>query len=180
MWINKMFLYKYLLVVIWFCILYRQTVVKYFRHLIIKKVTMAHHILTWIKLRWRLLFIIIVPLVLLPLPLVGQTPVCFLFLWELIFNNFLLASKMWLYCPYSYYLLDFGSHSINSDIIITTHIVSHGKQNSFFTLNNFWKYFSCLYTGWNFRAWRGSTIVLQGYNRTVLWQFGTCLCCRIC
>jgi len=92
---------------------------------------MAHHILTWIKLRWRLLFLILVPLVLLPLPLVGKTPVCFLFLWELIFNNFLLASKMWLYCPYSYYLLDFGSHSINSDIIITTHIVSHGKQNSF-------------------------------------------------
>ncbi len=57
--------------------------------------------------------------------------------WELIFKHFFLASTMWLYCPYSYYLLDFGSHSITSDSIITTHIFPHGKENSFFPWINF-------------------------------------------
>ncbi len=98
---------------------------------------MAPHILIWMKQRWRLLFIILVPLVLLPLPIVNKTSVCFLFLCELIITNFLLASKMWLYCHYTYYLLGFRSHAITSDIIITNYIFSDGKQNSFFPWINF-------------------------------------------
>jgi len=63
---------------------------------------MANQILIWIQQRWRLLFVILTPLILLPLPIVHNSLVYYIFFFkEFIFNNFILASKMWLSCTYS-------------------------------------------------------------------------------
>jgi hypothetical protein len=53
---------------------------------------MVHQILTWIIQRWRLLFVIIVPLGLLPLPIIHDTLVSFRILYKFFLNTFLLAS----------------------------------------------------------------------------------------
>ena len=62
----------------------------------------------WLKQRWRFLLILLTPLVLLPIPIVGNSPVCGRISSALaFFNRFVLASEMWIYCTDSNYLLDF-------------------------------------------------------------------------
>jgi hypothetical protein len=93
---------------------------------------MVRQVLAWIKARWRLLFLILVPLVLLPLPILRDTSVGYEILNEIFFKNFLLGSQMWLSCTYSCTLLDFRSHSIIGYIFITTTFFSNGI--SFYSL----------------------------------------------
>jgi hypothetical protein len=82
----------------------------------------------WLKPRWRLLLVLLTPLVLLPLPILGNSPVCYcfkVFFWIIFF----LASKMWIYCTNSNCILGLWSNTITSNFSITTCTFSDGKKN---------------------------------------------------
>lgn len=92
---------------------------------------MANQVLLWMRQRWRLIALILVPLILLPLPIVLKSSVGnrFCFFWgELTISCLVLASKMWLHCLNSFTLLDIRSHTITNYILITIDIISHGNS----------------------------------------------------
>lgn len=95
---------------------------------------MGHSVFTWVKERWRLLFIILVPLLLLPLPVVHNTPVGLLFIHHCHSDHPFVGRKMWIYCTHPHFVLDHWSYSTGSHIFITVDSFSYGKprMSSFF------------------------------------------------
>ena len=88
-----------------------------------------HEILRWVCLRWRLLFVLFLPLVLLPLPIVENSTVRFhLFISNVTFVDPFVARQMWLYRLDHVTFLDLRSNSTSSDVTLSVNPVSYGSS----------------------------------------------------
>ena len=101
---------------------------------------MTYSILTWLKQRWRLLFLLLVPLILLPLPLIYKTSVCLFRFHHRLSNSLFLGSKMWLCCTHPHPVLDHGSHSTTRYIFVAIDPFPHSRFRIFFELIIFYRF----------------------------------------
>ena len=131
----------------------------------------------WIVARWRLLMVLLTPLVLLPLPVIETSTVCHELVRERVLLSMLvvLASTMWLRRTDSHHLLGLRSHTSARYVATPTGAISDGDVVLACSS-------SCCFlfhTGRCLDGKRSGTGVLQRDHLAVLRQFVVGLCDRV-